>query len=338
MKRTLCTLMLCAMISVVGVFIVSCVSDDENISIKTPQYTKEQYEEMFKKRLIMGLNDKSVAPNFFIDKLGYPVWGNLKWSKGENGKDIVSVPLVCVSKYTRVAIGIVGKYGLDMYVAEVKAKALQTRSASPEKMKVYDLQYLNGIGGLRTRSTEGEIAQMLSREDSHGARELYSTLEGNGSYDEDMTFGDIYIQTTDSDIIDYRLSRAGTEDDSSIAGHAWIRIKAWYGAYDGSTEAEEATTSIFGSFFSSSFGGSGLGVNEDLDNSISASKSESITYGGFQKILDFNSDSDNVDYDLLSNNCVHYSVAVWNMVTGNNINLGTVTWTPHRLRDYLNGF
>lgn len=324
MKKTFYLFTLCAIMSFIDIFIVGCVNDDRNV-IKSPQYTKEQYEEMFKKRLFMGINDKSVAPNFFIKNLGYPVWDNLKWSKGEEGKDIISVPLVCVSKYTRVAIGIVSKYGLELYIAEVKAKSLQSRSADPKKMKVYDLQNLSQIGFPRTRSTEGEIAQMLRREDLHGARELYSTLENNSKYDEDKEFGEIYIETTDSDVIDYSIK---SDPEKSWAGHAWIRIKAWYGANDGSTEAEEATTSIFQN--------EDLQVNVDLDNVVSASKSESISYGGFQKILDYNSDKDNLDYSLLSNNCVKYSVTVWNMVTGDNIDLGWITWTPHALRDYLN--
>lgn len=321
-KTTMLSIMLA------GLLIIGCTSNEDAAPTES-KITKEQYETMFKKQLLDNINNKEIAPNFFIQNLGYPVWKEMKWMKYED-TEMISVPLVCVSKYTRVAVGLINNGNLAIYVTEAPAKLMRTRNVTIQDMKVYNIQLLDKIKIPRTRSTGGEIADMLKGDNGDGAYGLHYALEGNQNYDKDSEFGDIYIEAISSDFSSFSSTRCddAEEGDFSLLGHAWIRIKAWNGPCDGSNDAEEATTSIFM--------GDDLQINEDVEKTADASKSKELTYKGFQDVLDFNNESTNVDYSLLTNNCTDYSIKLWNKVTGENISLKSSPSTPAQLIDYLN--
>lgn len=314
-KTTMLSIMLA------GLLIIGCTSNEDAAPTES-KITKEQYETMFKKQLLDNINNKEIAPNFFIQNLGYPVWKEMKWMKYED-TEMISVPLVCVSKYTRVAVGLINNGNLTIYVTEAPTKIVQTRSTTIKDLKVYNIQLLGKMNISRTRSSGGEMADLLENNVENGsAKDLYFALEGNHDYDESSTFGDIYIETTDS----------GSSSDSSgslkIFGHAWIRIEAWNEPVDGSSSGcEEVTTSIF-MFI-------GLDINDDLEEDVSASMSKEITYDGFQEVLDYNAESSNVRYNLFSWNCTDYSMDLWNTVTGDDISLENTPSTPSALTEYI---
>lgn len=68
-KTTMLSIMLA------GLLIIGCTSNEDATPTQS-NITKEQYEAMFKKQLLDKINNKEIAPNFFIQNLGYPVERN----------------------------------------------------------------------------------------------------------------------------------------------------------------------------------------------------------------------------------------------------------------------
>jgi hypothetical protein len=96
-----------------------------------------------------------------------------------------------------------------------------------------------------------------------------------------------------------------TSNANTLAGHAWVEFKG----DNGTTQ----TLSLWGNQGSREFF-----ADKEKGKSGVVSRTVDITTGDIKKINNFNSDSENVDWNA-GNTCAGYCVNVWNDVTGENL-------------------
>lgn len=221
------------------------------------------------------------------------------------------MPILSTSSIKKSIIGLIDDNGITPFITETspnqdvaqKVYGLNNRELFNSKTDYYSHPRL------KSGEVESQDVQNLLSGGSGSAQDLFDAANSGASYNPNATLGVIRLCT----------NHGGGSSIYSTSGHSWIEIEI---------NGTIMTFSLWGNM-----GEQEYWVNNELGATSTASMSSPLTYSGFQSILNWNSDSTNVDWRY-NNTCAGYSTDVWNQVTGDSLYFGSIT-TPTELYNYM---
>jgi hypothetical protein len=258
--------------------------------------SKDEYKSILKKE-IDGLIAKSgrLEESFFFLH-GMPVWESAKWVSADS-KEMLVVPLLSSSDQNKkYIVGIVKNEKILAVITELsEADTSKNRICSLNNQILYDGRF----PASRPRLKSGyEIVENLLL-NGGGVYDLFHAIYGSyASYSPQAIAGTLCI------VVGYAT---GSIFDM---GHAWMQFTDDYG--------DQTTT--FGLWPESQ---GGYQINHEYDSSWNSwiMSCTTITCENFQSILNYNTNANanNLDYNVVTNNCANYAAGIWQVATGTGI-------------------
>jgi hypothetical protein len=278
--------------------------------------SKDEYESILKKEIDGLIAQSGRLEESFFYLHGLPVWENSKWVNVDS-KDMLVVPLLSSNDhYKKYIVGVVENGKISAVITELsEIEISKNRIFSLNNQVLYDGELSTFIPRLKD---DNEVAENLLL-NGGSAQTLFAAVNGaNTTYNSQASAGTLCI------VAGYENSSGSSGSSGSLnPGHAWIQFA--------DNSGNLTTFSIWGNQGSQEYH-----TNIELNRTwTSTTHCKPINYSQFQSILTYNKNADNLNYNLVTNNCSNYSAGIWKAVTGTNTSGGSIM-TPNDIKTWIN--